>query len=192
MLPVILSAVLSASSVGQLVELGDQAAASGHHGQATLAYEQANVVQPRYPGLETRLPSHDESPVLRALHTLSSDEWTWLAIIALTGACFGLIGLGWTQRKRLSRGLVYSGLGLAAVTGTIGALVAPSPSDAVMINPVVARIAPFDRAEEAFATAEGARVRIEGEHGDWASIRQGTQTGWVPLHDVQRILPPRG
>ena len=192
MLPGMLTAVLSATSVGQLVEQGDQAAAQGHHGQAALAYERANVVDPRYPGLETRLAPRDESLAQHALSRLSTDEWARLMFFALALACIGLVTLGWTERRRVSRPLVISGLTVAIAAGAVGVLVAPSTSDAVMLNPAVARIAPFERAEEAFAAAEGARVRIERERGDWAAIRVGAQTGWVPLRDVQRVVAPRG
>jgi hypothetical protein len=214
MMPLLLAAALTASapqspealeqklahqgwSSTALADLGDTWAQAGHPGRAILAYERARLLDPRDAHVKAELAKERQtagvaspppSSLERIASLLSPDEWLGLAIAAAALSALGLIGIGWSFMRSLSRALAIGGAIAAATTVMVAVWLAPSPGDAIVVQSEVARIAPFDKADVAFSADEGAAVRIEQQRGDWLYVRDRDQTGWLPKSALERIV----
>ncbi len=185
-------------SSSTLADLGDTWAQSGHPGRAILAYERAQLLDPRDAHVKAGLAKErqtagvatpSQSSLERVASLVSPDEWLGLAIAAAAVAALGLVGIGWSVRRTLSRALIIGGTIAAAATTTVAVWLAPSPGDAVIVQTQAARIAPFDKADVAFpGQRRRASVRIEQQHGDWLYVRDRDQMGWVPKTALERIV----
>jgi hypothetical protein len=180
-----------------LYELGSAYAASGHPGPAILAFERAQLLAPRDAEIRADLSRVREaaglaappppSRIEAALGTLTSDEWTWLAIAAGILACTGTVALAWSIRRGAARTLLVGGVAVGALAISAAIAVAPSPDAAIVVRGDLARIAPFAAADGAFTAPEGEQVSIEQQRGDYVYVRDGDREGWLPRLEVERI-----
>ncbi len=180
----LLAAPAFAGGAEAFVRRAEAHAAAGEEGEAQLAWERARLLAPR-DGRVRAATGEAGPPVLREL---SPDEWTLLALGFGGVAAVGLLAAAWGARRRLPRVMLVAG-GLASAASLVAAAaVAPSPDAAVVLQPAVARIAPFERADEAFAAREGSVVELEQEHGEWVRVSAPGGSGWLPKSAVERIV----
>ncbi|HEX4403745.1 MAG TPA: hypothetical protein VH560_02885 [Polyangia bacterium] len=127
---------------------------------------------------------------MSALHRLSADEWSWIAIGGLALAAAALVGLAWQLRRVPLRTVAFVGA-IVAATAAVGAIeVAPQPGAAVVVgSDVVARVAPFAQADPVFVAAEGSRVVVERTRGQYAWVHGALGDGWVPADQIETIVP---
>ncbi len=184
-------------SAGTLFDLGNAYASSGRPGSAILAYERAQLLAPRDHAIRANLEHVREtagvtvaapSPIRAALATLSSDEWTWVAIAAAILACASVAAFAWSLRTRAARALAIASVVAGAFAMTAASAVAPGEDDAVIVHGDTARIAPTAAAEAAFTAPEGENVRIEQHRGDFVYVRDGDRSGWLPASAVERVI----
>lgn len=187
-------------STGTLLDLGNAYASAGQRGRAILAYERARLLAPRDVALGANLARVRElaglsapprSRVDRVLGTLTSDEWTWIALAACILACAGISAYAWSIRRPLTRTLAITGVLAGAIAFAAAIHVAPDPDLAIIVTGDTARIAPYAGADAAFTAAEGARVLIEQRRGDFVYVRDGDRTGWLPSHSLEPIVTKR-
>lgn len=169
-----------------LIQSAQVHAAAGEEGEARLAWARARLVAPRDP--RVRAAVGDAGPPL--LRELSPDEWSVVALGFGGLACLALFGALWGRRARLCRGALLGASLACAASVAAAAVMAPSSDAAVVLQPAVARISPYERAAEAFSAAEGSLVELEREHGDWVRVRSNGGAGWLPRGDVERIVSP--
>jgi hypothetical protein len=184
-------------SPGVLFELGSAYATAGHPGPAILAFERAQLLAPRDATIRNDLARTREtaglsvaspSRVDAALGTLTSDEWTWLAITAAILACTGIVGYAWKFRRTLAGTLAIGGALVGSLAFAAAIEVAPSPSLAIVLRADTARIAPFAAADFAFTAPEGLAVNIEQARGEFVYVRDGDRTGWLPRAEVEPVV----
>jgi hypothetical protein len=107
-----------------------------------------------------------------------------LAAMAVVAAAWGLL-----RRRGLL--VLVSAAGVATLGLLAAQEVSPSPNRAVVVSSdVIARIAPFANADEAFAAPEGSEVSVERTHDSYTLIATPDGRGWVPSASVETILPP--
>ncbi len=186
-----------------LVARAEADLAAGHPGLAILSYRRARLLAPRAPAVTTGLaraesmaglPADDASGAMRVARRLDADEWGWLGMIGLILAGAGLVALSWGLIRRGGfLALTLGGLGMASVGFLSAAEVTPPPDRAIVIAPdTAARIAPFEKAEQAFTVPEGAAVTVERTYDHYALIACPEGRGWVPEKGVEMILPSTG
>jgi hypothetical protein len=186
-------------SARALLARGDAEMEAHHRGRAIADYERARLLAPRSPLISAALaqarasaglPPLEESRFASALGTLSPNEWSWIALGGLGLAAAAVVGLGWGVR-RLGFGAFLVGAVVAAASATAAAETGPSPRSAVVVGSDVAvRIAPFAAADPAFVAAEGSQVTIERTRGAYAWVRSSSGDGWIPVDQIETILPP--
>ncbi len=190
-------------SAQSLVAQAEVDLAAGHPGLAILTYRRARLLAPRAPAVTAGLaraqslaglPADDASGAMRVAGRLDADEWGWLGMLGLIVAGAGLVALSWGLiRRRGFLALALGGLGMASLGFLSAAEVTPQPNRAVVIAPdTLARIAPFEKAEQAFAVPEGATVTVERIYDHYALIACAEGHGWVPERGVEIILPSIG
>lgn len=190
-------------SARSLVAQAEADLAAGHPGLAILGYERARLLAPRAPivtaGLARAqsiagLPSNEASPAVRFTGRLDANEWGWIGMAGLILAGAGLVALFWGLiRRRGFLVLALGGIGIASVGFLSAVEVTPPPNRAVVVAPnAVARIAPFAKADQAFAVPEGAIVTVERTYGNYALIANPEGRGWIPEGGVEIILPAKG
>ena len=192
-----------AYSARALVGQADADLAAGHPGLAIVGYERARLLAPRASSVTAGLararsiaglPSTKASLTNRAMTRLAPNEWSWVAMagLILTGA--GAVAVAWGLIRRSA--FVATAVAGAAVAGLgiLGAVeVTPGPDSAVVVAAdTVARIAPFSRADAAFAVPEGSLVTVERTHDHYVLIAGADGRGWVPERGVELILPGTG
>lgn len=187
-------------SPGALFDLGNAYAAADQRGRAILAFERAQLLAPRDPAIAGNLARQrelagltppEEGRLHAAVARLTADEWTWIALGAGLVTALGVVARAWAIRRRAA-GMVAVASSVVAVLA-VGAAgeVAPDPDRAIVVAPEVARIAPFDAAEEAFSPVPGEAVEIEQARGDRVYVRDGDRAGWLPRRALERVVPDR-
>jgi hypothetical protein len=187
-------------SAKSLVAQAEADLAAGHPGLAILQYDRAQLLAPRAPAVVaglTRaqsaagLPMAEASPVVRVARRLNANEWGWIGMAGLILGAAGLVALSWGLIRRSGfLALVLAGVGIASAGFVSAVEVTPPPNRAIVVAPdTVARIAPFAKADQAFAVPEGTPVTIERTYGKYALIASSEGYGWVPEGGVEIILP---
>jgi tetratricopeptide (TPR) repeat protein len=176
---------------------------SGHLGKAIAAYEQALPLSPRDAELRANLAfvRNQVSGV-----TFRESRWqNWLGALTLNESAGMTAVLFWLtlallvarqlrpalvpKLKNATRILVA----LTLFSGTVLGLQAAehfSKSTAVVIeSQATARSGPFDEAQNAFTTRDGAELRVLDRHDDWIQATDASgKIGWLPAKQVE-ILP---
>lgn len=190
-------------SARSLVAEAEADLAAGHPGLAILGYERARLLAPRAPTVTAGLaraqaiaglPLAEASPAVRFMGRLDGNEWGWIGMAGLILAGAGLVALSWGLiRRRAFLVLALGGVGLTGIGFLSAVEVTPPPNRAVVVAPdAVARIAPFAKADQAFAVPEGAIVTVERTYGHYALIANPEGRGWIPEGGVESILPATG
>ena len=201
--PALSSAAAQNVSAKSLVAQAEADLAAGHPGLAILQYDRAQLLAPRAPAVAAGLaraqsaaglPTVEASPVVRVAKRLDANEWGWIGMAGLILGAAGLVALSWGLiRRRGFLALALAGVGIASVGFVSAVEVTPPPNRAIVVAPdAVARIAPFAKADQAFAVPEGTAVTIERTYGKYALIASSEGHGWVPEGGVEIILPATG
>jgi len=187
-------------SVRALEARAEAELAAGHSGRAILQFERARLVAPRSAPVAAglahareaaRLPPVESGRLAHAVGVLGADEWSWIALGGLGLCAAGWVALAWgLVRRRGLLAMALAGTGIA-VLGALSATHAAPPRDGAIViaADVVARIAPFAKADQAFVAPEGTLVTLERTHGDFTLIAGPDGRGWVLRKDVETIFP---
>jgi hypothetical protein len=186
-----------------LVAQADADLAAGHPGLAILQYERARLLAPRAPAVTAGLararsaaglPTAEASPVVRVARRLDANEWGWIGMAGLILGAASLVALCWGLiRRRRFLALALGSVGIASVGFLSAVEVTPPPNRAVVVAPnAVARIAPFAKADQAFAVPEGAVVTVERTYDHYALVAGAEGHGWVPEGGLEIIVPSTG
>ncbi|HEY1814712.1 MAG TPA: tetratricopeptide repeat protein [Kofleriaceae bacterium] len=185
-------------AAGTLFDLGNAYAGANQPGRAILAYERALILAPHDAAIAANLArvretagvvAPEPSRLERAVATLDSDAWSWIALAGGVLACCGLVGRAWGYRRGLARSALLAGALVAVGAGAAAIYVAVPGDSAVITTTNIARISPFAQAEAAFTAPAGETVQIQRRHGDFVYVRDGDRSGWLPRTTVERVIP---
>jgi tetratricopeptide (TPR) repeat protein len=192
-----------AQSSSLLFNAGSAEFKSGHLGKAIAAYRQAELLSPRDAELRANLAfvrNQVQGSTLREgrwqnwVDSLTLNEGTQLtaAFFWLTFALLIARQIRPTLVPRL-RSVTRLVIALTIFSGAVLALQAANhfnSSVAVVTSAeATARSGPFDEAQSAFITHDGAELSVLDRHGDWVQVAGGAgKTGWLPVKEVT-ILP---
>jgi hypothetical protein len=178
--------------------LGTAYESAGKHGPAILALERARLLAPRDGDITAALESARTTagvthPQHSRLHdtiaTLTTDEWTWLALGAGALTCGFVVAFAWRRRPTTMRSLALGSAVVAVVAATGAAISAPDPDRAIVTTTATARLSPFPSAEGVFEALEGETVQVERERSGFFFVRDGERGGWIPQTAVTRVIP---
>ena len=174
--------------------LGNACFKSGQIGHAVAAYRQAEKLTPRDPDIRANLQfaqNQVQGPTLRArfwqrgLGSLSLNEWTTLAALALW-VTFGLliarqIKPALTDSLRVWTWLAGSTLLALGVCLALAFTQHPTRHTAIVTtSEATVRNGPFDESPAAFTARDGAELRVLDQKNDWLQVTDGTRRiGWL-------------
>jgi tetratricopeptide (TPR) repeat protein len=176
---------------------------AGNLGKAVAAYRQAALLSPHDPEIRANLQfvrNQVQGSTVREsrwqgwLGQLTLNEWT-----LLTAGAFWLTFLLLAARQirpALGAKLKSATSLFALLTFLFGAALALqvaehfSKQTAVVVLPeVTARSGPFDEAQSAFTTRDGAELSVLDRHGGWVQVSDGAgKIGWLAVKQIE-ILP---
>jgi tetratricopeptide (TPR) repeat protein len=176
---------------------------SGHLGKAIAAYQQAAQLSPRDTELRANL-AFVRNQVPGA--TLRESRWqNWVGVLTLNeGAMLTAVLLWFTfalliarqlrpalmpKLRNLTRVSVMVTLFSAAVLGWQSANHFYSRTAVVIADNATVRSGPFDDAQSAFTTRDGAELSVLARREDWVHVADGAgKSGWLPAKQVE-VLP---
>jgi tetratricopeptide (TPR) repeat protein len=176
---------------------------SGNLGRAIAAYRRAAQLGPR--DAETRAnlefarnqvqgPTLHENPWEYWLGTLTLNEWTGLAAVALW-LMFGLLMAIQIRPalKTMLRGLTRIAVAGVIAAGTcagVDAAIHFSKQTAVVVSPdPTVRSGPFDEAQSVFTVHNGAELLVLDRRDNWLQVTDNSgKTGWLQRPQVE-VLP---
>jgi tetratricopeptide (TPR) repeat protein len=176
---------------------------SGHLGKAIAAYQQAVQLSPRDPELRANL-AFVRNQVQGA--TLRESRWqNWVGVLTLNeGAMLTTVLLWLTfalliarqfrpalvpKLRTLTRVSVIVTVFSATVLGLQAVNYFYSGTAVVITDNATARSGPFDDAQSAFTTRDGAELSVLDRRDDWVQVADGTgKSGWLPAKQVE-VLP---
>jgi tetratricopeptide (TPR) repeat protein len=193
-----------------LYNLGNAYYRDGQLGQALLRYERAQWLAPRDPDILANLKFTEQrlgvdtvnaapNTVRRFLESAAFsrtiDEWSAYELISLWAMALA-IGAGTWGRKARTVSLSIAAVCFALLLASASALAyrvhdrRASPRAIVLANDTAARFAPLPDSTAHFKLAEGTKVAIRENRGQWLYIeRADGQQGWVSANAVARIEP---
>ena len=188
--------------------LGNACFRANQLGNAILHYERARRLSPRDPDILANLKFAEErlgvdaanaSPkaIERFLHSVvfsrTPSEWSGFELAGLWATVIGVGLWVWLPSYRS----VWATLSLAAflcfsaTTGVLAWRVTGQrhrPEAVVLLKQADARFAPLTDATVHFKLAEGMRVAVREDRGQWLFVeRVDGQQGWVPANTVERV-----
>ena len=190
------------SSTPLLFNLGNAQFKAGNLGQAIAAYRQATQLAPRDNDLNANLqfargrvtgPTLKPNWLHRALDSLTTNEWTLLALIP-AWCWFALLTVR-QFRPALKPSLrtptfLVGTAALLAVT-TLALVLNQrfnEPTVVVTTRDAVARFGPFVESQSAFTATDGAELRLLDAKDDWLQVTAGGKTfGWLKTNSVVRL-----
>jgi hypothetical protein len=176
---------------------------SGHLGKAIAAYQQAAQLSPRDAELRANL-AFVRNQVPGA--TLRESRWqNWLGVFTLNeGAMLTAVLLWLTfalliarqlrpalmpKLRTLTRVSVIMTVFSATVLGLQAVNHFYSGTAVVITDNTTVRSGPFDDAQSAFITRDGAELSVLDRRDDWVQVADGAgKSGWLPAKQVE-ILP---
>jgi len=186
-----------------LFNYGNAEFKAGHLGKAIAAYRRAEWLTPRDPELRANL-AFVRNQVQGA--TLHESRWQdWIGSLSLNEGALLAAGFFWLTFALLAarqirpalapklRGATRLALALALGSGAVLALQAANhfhSSVAVVTGAeATARSGPFDDAQTAFTTRDGAEFSVLDRHDDWVQVADGSgKIGWLNTRQVE-VLP---
>ncbi len=192
-----------AQSPALLFNCGNAEFKAGNVGKAIAAFQRAELLAPRDAEIRANLDfvrnqvqgaTRRENHWQNWLGTLTLNEWTGLAVGAFWSTFILLAAK--QLRPALAPRLKNATLTLLVLTIFSGAILAVqtmnhfSSSTAVVIAAeATARSGPFDDAQNAFTTHNGAELSVLGRHDGWVQVADATgKNGWMSVKQVA-ILP---
>lgn len=176
---------------------------AGNLGKAVAAYRRAALLSPHDPEIRANLQfvrNQVQGSTVREsrwqgwLGQLTLNEWTLLA-----AGAFWLTFLFLAARQirpALGAKLKSATSLFAILTFLFGAALAlqlaehfSKQTGVVVLPEVTARSGPFDEAQSAFTTRDGAELAVLDRHGDWVQVSDGAgKIGWLAVKQIE-ILP---
>jgi tetratricopeptide (TPR) repeat protein len=198
------AALMSAgtNSAALWFNLGNAQFKSGHVGEAIVAYRQAEGLAPRDPDVRANLefarrqvtgPALRPGWLHRRLESLTTNEWTLLALVPVWG-WFALMIAG--QLKPAWKPALRRWTWTAGVAGLMGCgtlllvLQHRLREQTLVVNSrdAVVRAGPFEESPSAFTAADGAEFALLDAKGDWYQISDGNKPlGWVKTNTVVAV-----
>jgi len=192
-----------AQSPTLLFNCGNAEFKSGNLGKAIAAYRQAALLAPRDAEIRANLQFVRNQVQGSTIHEnhwqtwlgqLTLNEWT---LLAATAFWLTFVLLAARQIRPALGAKLKSATKLFAIltilSGTALGLQSSgyfSRQTAVVVLPeVTARSGPFDEAQSAFTTRDGAELAVMDRHGDWLQVADGEgKIGWLAVKQVE-VLP---
>ena len=192
-----------AQSPSLLFNAGNAEFKAGHLGKAIAAYRQAEMLAPRDAELRANLAfvrNQVQGATLREtswqkwVSSLTLNEGTILAAVFFW-AMFGLLAIRQIKPALAPKLRTATRLAIALMifSGTVLALSAANRFNAsiaiVTSAEAVARSGPFDDAQVAFNTRDGAELKVLDRHDDWVQVANRVgKTGWLNRKQAE-VLP---
>ena len=176
---------------------------AGNLGKAIAAYRRAELLAPRDSEIHANL-AFVQNQVQGA--TIREGRWQgWLGQLTLNEWTLLAAGAFWLTFLLLAAGQIRAALAPKLRSATRLAVVLTISSGAVLalqaanhFNSSVAvvtsaeataRSGPFDEAQSAFVTHDGAELSVIDRHGDWVQVADGSgKIGWLSRKQVE-VLP---
>jgi uncharacterized protein YgiM (DUF1202 family) len=186
-----------------LFNCGNAEFKSGHLGKAIAAYQQAAQLSPRDAELRANLAfvrnqvqgaSQREGRWQNGLGALTLNECTMLAVVLfwLTLGLFAIRQIRPVLAAKLQTTTrILAGLTIlsATVLGVQAANYYFNNRAVVVADSVIARSGPFDDAQTAFTTRDGAELSVLDRRDGWVQVADGAgKSGWLPAKQVE-VLP---
>ncbi len=192
-----------AQSPALLFNAGNAEFKAGHLGKAIAAYRQAELLAPRDAELRANLAfvrNQVQGATLREsrwqswVGSLTLNEGTILTAVFLW-AMFALLVIRQLRPALVAKLITAMRLAIALTifSGTVLALQAANRFNAsiaiVTSAEAVARSGPFDDAQTAFTTRDGAELKVLDRHDDWVQVANSVgKTGWLNRKQAE-VLP---
>jgi tetratricopeptide (TPR) repeat protein len=182
--------------------LGNAHFKAGHVGDAIAAYRQAERLAPRDADIRANLDfarrqvtgqTLRPSWLQRTLTTLTTNEWTLLALIPVWAWFALMIARQFKPalRPALRRWTWASGAaGLVACAALAFVLSQRFNSQTLVVNSrqTVVRAGPFEESPSAFTAADGAEFALHDAKGDWYQVSDGHKPiGWLKTNTVATV-----
>lgn len=189
-------------SANLLFNYGSAACKAGRLGDAIAAFRRAALLDPRDPEIRANLDyARSQAPGASIpgprwqdwAGQLTLNEWTGLTALAFWLACLLLAARQlrpalaprlkrWTSLALLLTLLFGTGTGLQAAGHFTRAVAV------VTVPAATARSGPFDDAQAAFATRDGAELRVLSRHEGWAQVTDASgRTGWLNPAQIEVV-----
>jgi tetratricopeptide (TPR) repeat protein len=192
-----------AVSPNLLFNYGNAEFKSGNLGKAIAAFRRAELLAPRDSEIRANLAfvrNQVQGATVREsfwqnwLGNLSLDEWTVFAALAfwLTFLLLAAKQIRPALATKL-KSVTWIFAALTIFSGTILFVQAANrftKQTAVVVSvQATARSGPFDDAQSAFTTRDGAELSVLDRRDDWVQVADGSEkTGWLPAKQVE-VLP---
>jgi len=192
-----------AHSPALLFNYGNAEFKAGHSGAAIAAYRQAALLAPRDAEIRANLAfvrgqitgaTVRESLWQSWLGQLTLNEWAWLTATTfwLTFILLATRQIRPAFRAKL-KGAIWLLVALTVLSGAALALQVNGhffkQTAVVIMEEATARSGPFDEAQSAFTTHDGAELAVMDRHGNWLQVIDGQgKIGWLQMKQVE-ILP---
>jgi tetratricopeptide (TPR) repeat protein len=191
------------ASPSLLFNAGNAEFKAGHLGKAIAAYRQAELLAPRDAELRANL-AFVRNQVQGA--TLRESRWqSWVGSLTLNEGALLTAVFFWLMFALLAARQIRPALApklrsatrlavvLTICSGAVLALQAANRfnSSIVVVTSVeaTARSGPFDDAQSAFTTRDGAELRVLDRHDDWVQVANGAgKIGWLNKKQAE-VLP---
>jgi len=187
------------NSTALLFNLGNAQFKAGNIGQAIAAYQKAKQLSPRDADLNANLqfargrvtgPNLKSNWLNRTLESLTTNEWTLLAVIPVW-LCFGLLVMRQVRpalKKQLRAPTMTLGIIALAACVALGLVLHHRLNEKTVVvtaRNAVARFGPFPESQSAFTANDGAEFRLMDAKDDWFQITDGSKTfGWLKTNAV--------
>jgi tetratricopeptide (TPR) repeat protein len=186
-----------------LFDLGNAYLRDDKPALAILSYERARLLAPRDAAIAANLAearkaagvADEPSFAHRAAHVLTTNEWTWIAAVAVWLAIAAGAG-AWLFPRRRAWLVRAASLGALAGAPAIVALAASSHDlhAALVIRAAPVLVSPFDGAQSSFSLRAGSDLELARVHDGYVLVRdRAGRSGWVersavaPLVDGARL-----
>lgn len=188
-------------SAAGLYNLANSYARAGKPGMAILNYERASLLAPhdadvdanlQYVRASAHLPAETRGVFYRVSRIASPIWLSWIGALGLAVVGVSVIGGQLCSRYRLVRGsAMLLGFLMVGLTLCNGLALWPILHEGVVITGMTpVRVSPVPMGDSLFTLPEGALVRIEAEHEEFALIEtRAGRTGWVAHSNLASIVP---
>ena len=186
-----------------LFNYGNAEFKSGNLGLAIAAYRRAALLAPRDADIRANLnfarnqvqsPTFHENSWQKLLGSLTLNEWTVLAAIALwlTFILYAAMQIRPALKSVLGspgRLVAVAAVILCVCLGIAQSFHASKNFAVVLLPDAVTYIGPFDGAQNAFAVHDGAELPVLSQRNGWVQVSDSNgRAGWMPAAQVE-VLP---
>jgi hypothetical protein len=182
-----------------LFDLGNAYLRDGKPVPAMLAYERAELLAPRDPGIQANLAvaraaataTDDSGPVSRIAHLVPTNAWTWLAAAGFWVMAGTFAAAMLWKRHRASFVSVAAGAAMAVAGASAALIVGAADLDrGLVMVPAPVFVSPFATAQSDFALPAGSSITLGPARDGYVFIRDATgRSGWLERSQVEPVIP---